>query len=157
MAAKTLNVIVGQLTTETMNKMVVQMAQMVAPIKTTARGGCHGSLPPVLNDADYSSITKGNITSTKPVTQQTSSIKASRQHQPCLKYSPSKKNPKSFKRNLTNRRQSPTLASNVSSTASKNSTSKNSTKSTLGTPTTSSKCTAPSLNQLVHGHDLGMH
>jgi hypothetical protein len=36
MAAKPLDIIVGQPTTETMNKMVEQIAQMVAPIKTTA-------------------------------------------------------------------------------------------------------------------------
>jgi hypothetical protein len=41
MVAKPLDVVVGQLTTETMNKMVEQMAQMVAPVKTTAWGGCH--------------------------------------------------------------------------------------------------------------------
>ncbi len=69
MAAKPLNVIIGQPTTETMNKMVEQMAQMVAPVKTTAWGGRHGSLTLVLNNADYSSITKARITSTMPVTQ----------------------------------------------------------------------------------------
>jgi hypothetical protein len=69
MAAKPLDIIVGQPTTETMNKMVEQMAQMVAPVKTTAWGGCHGSLALVLNDADYSSITKAKITSTTPVNQ----------------------------------------------------------------------------------------
>ncbi len=69
MAAKPLDVIIGQLTTETMNKMVEQMAQMVAPIKTTAWGGCHGSLVLVLNNADNSSITKARATSTMPVTQ----------------------------------------------------------------------------------------
>jgi hypothetical protein len=69
MAAKPLDVIVGQPTTETMNKMVEQMAQMVAPVKITAWGGCHGSLALVLDDTDYSSITKARITSTKPVTQ----------------------------------------------------------------------------------------
>jgi hypothetical protein len=69
MVAKPLNVIIGQPTTETMNKMVEQMAQMVAPIKTTAWGGCHGSLTHVLNDADYSSIIKVHVTSTTPVTQ----------------------------------------------------------------------------------------
>jgi hypothetical protein len=36
MAAKPLDIIVGQPTTDTMNKMVEQMAQMVAPVKTTA-------------------------------------------------------------------------------------------------------------------------
>jgi hypothetical protein len=69
MVAKPLNVIVGQLTTETMNKMVEQMAQMVAPVKTTVWGGCHGSLALVLDNTDYSSITKARIASTKPVTQ----------------------------------------------------------------------------------------
>ncbi len=69
MAAKPLNVIVRQPTTETMNKMVEQMAQMVTPVKTTAWEGCHGSLALVLDDTDYSSITKVHITSTKPVTQ----------------------------------------------------------------------------------------
>ncbi len=45
------------------------MAQMVAPVKTTAWGGRHGSLALVLDNTDYSSITKARITSTKPVTQ----------------------------------------------------------------------------------------
>ena len=45
------------------------MAQMVAPVKTTAWRGRHGSLAPVLDDAEYSSITKAKITSTKPVNQ----------------------------------------------------------------------------------------
>ena len=45
------------------------MAQMVAPVKTTAWRGRRGSLAPVLNDADYSSITKAKITFTKPVNQ----------------------------------------------------------------------------------------
>ena len=70
MAAKPLNVIIGQPTTETMNRMIEQMAQMVAPIKTTAWGGCHGSLALVLDNADYSNITKARTTSTTPVTQQ---------------------------------------------------------------------------------------
>ena len=69
MAAKLLDIIVGQRTTETMNKIVEQMAQMVAPVKTTAWGGCHGSLTLVLDDADYLSITKAKIASTKPVNQ----------------------------------------------------------------------------------------
>jgi hypothetical protein len=70
MAAKPLDVIVGQPTKETMNKMVEQMAQMVAFVKTTAWGGRHGSLALVLDDADYlSMITKAKITSTTPVNQ----------------------------------------------------------------------------------------
>ncbi len=42
---------------------------MVAPIKTTAWGGRHGSLALVLDNTDYSSITKVRITSTELVTQ----------------------------------------------------------------------------------------
>ena len=45
------------------------MAQMVAPVKTTAWGRCHGSLALVLNDVDYLSINKAKITSIKPVNQ----------------------------------------------------------------------------------------
>jgi len=41
MAAKPLDVIVGQPTTETMNKMEEQMTQMVALVKTSAWGGRH--------------------------------------------------------------------------------------------------------------------
>jgi hypothetical protein len=71
MAAKPLDIIDRQPNTETMNKMVEQIAQMVALVKTTAWGGRHGSLALVLNDADYLSITKGTITSTTPVKQPT--------------------------------------------------------------------------------------
>ena len=42
---------------------------MVAPVKTTAWGRCHGSLALVLNDVDYLSINKAKITSIKPVNQ----------------------------------------------------------------------------------------
>jgi hypothetical protein len=69
MAAKPLDIIIGQPTTETMNKIVEQMAQMVAPVKTTTWGSHHGSLMLVLDDADYSNITKARTTSTTPVLQ----------------------------------------------------------------------------------------
>jgi hypothetical protein len=69
MAAKPLDLIIGQPTTETMNKMVEQMTQIVAPVKTTAWEGCHGSLMLVLDKADYSNITKVRTTSTVPITQ----------------------------------------------------------------------------------------
>ncbi len=49
MSAKPLDVIVGQPTTKSMNKMMEQMAQMVAPVKTTAWGSQHGSLALVLD------------------------------------------------------------------------------------------------------------
>jgi hypothetical protein len=69
MEAKPLDIIIGQPSTETMNKMVDQMTQMVTPIKTTTWEGCHGSLTLVLNNAEYSSINKVRVTSTMPVTQ----------------------------------------------------------------------------------------
>jgi hypothetical protein len=69
MLAKPLDVIVGQPTTESMNKMTEQMAQMVAPIKTTAWGGRHGSLALVLDNTDYKSITKLTTQTTALVTQ----------------------------------------------------------------------------------------
>ena len=53
MLAKPLDIIVGQPTTKSMDRMTEQMAQMVAPVKTTAWGGLHGSLALVLDDADY--------------------------------------------------------------------------------------------------------
>ncbi len=62
MSAKPLNVIVGQPTTESMDRMMEQMAQMVPPVKTTAWGGLHGSLALVLDDADYATITKNIVT-----------------------------------------------------------------------------------------------
>ena len=61
MSTKPLDVIVGQPTTKTMNRMTEQMAQMVAPVKTTAWGGLHGSLALVLDDADYALITNNVI------------------------------------------------------------------------------------------------
>jgi pectate lyase len=64
MAAKPLDVIVGQPTTATMDKMTEQMAQMVAPVKTTTWGGLHGSLALVLDNADYKIITKAVVKST---------------------------------------------------------------------------------------------
>jgi hypothetical protein len=64
MAAKPLDVIVGQPTMASMDKMTEQTAQMVAPVKTTAWGGLHGSLALVLDDADYEIITKAVVKST---------------------------------------------------------------------------------------------
>ena len=115
MVVKPLDDIIGQSTTETMNKMVEQMIQMVAPVKTTAWGGCHRSLTLVLDDADYSSITKVKITSTMPVTQPGAINKV------ITDTSTYRKKPRNSKRNMTFRRQPPTLASNVLSTASRRS------------------------------------
>jgi hypothetical protein len=41
--AKLLKVFLGQPTTKSMDRMMEQMAQMVAPVKTTTLGGLHGS------------------------------------------------------------------------------------------------------------------
>ena len=69
MSAKPLDIIVGQPTTESMDRMTEQMAQMVAPVKTTAWGGLHGSLALILEDADYEIVTRGVITATNRVNQ----------------------------------------------------------------------------------------
>ncbi len=69
MSAKPLGVILGQPTTKSMNKITEQMAQMVAPIKTTAWGGRHGLLALVLDNRDYKSITKLTMQTTALVTQ----------------------------------------------------------------------------------------
>jgi hypothetical protein len=69
MSAKPFDVIVGQPTTESINKMMEQMAQMVAPIKMTAWGSQHGSLALVLDNMDYKSITKSTTQTTALVTQ----------------------------------------------------------------------------------------
>jgi hypothetical protein len=58
MSTKPLDVIVRQPTTKTMNWMTEQMAQMVAPVKTTPWGGLHGLLALVLDDIEYALITK---------------------------------------------------------------------------------------------------
>ena len=71
MSAKPLDVIVGQPTTESMNKMTEQMAQMVAPVKSTAWGDLHGSLALILNDADYAMVTKNIVTLLAPLNKPT--------------------------------------------------------------------------------------
>jgi uncharacterized membrane protein YgcG len=69
MSAKPLNVIVGQPTTKSMDRMAEQMAQMVAPVKSTAWGGLHGSLALVLNDADYATVTKNIVILAAPLSK----------------------------------------------------------------------------------------
>jgi hypothetical protein len=69
MAAKPLNTIVGQPMTKSMDRMMEQMAQMVAPVKTTAWGGLHGSLALVLNDVNYATGTRRAVTSTTHLVQ----------------------------------------------------------------------------------------
>jgi hypothetical protein len=62
MSAKSLDIFVGQPTTKSMDRMTEQMAQMVAPVKTTTWGSLHGSLALVLNDVDYATVTKSIVT-----------------------------------------------------------------------------------------------
>jgi hypothetical protein len=61
MSAKPLNVIISQPTTNSMDRMMEQMAQIVAPVKTTAWVGLHGSLALILVDADYATVTKNIV------------------------------------------------------------------------------------------------
>ncbi len=58
MAAKPLDTIVGQPMAKSMDWMTKQMAQMVAPIKTTAWGRLHGWLALVLDDVNYATVTR---------------------------------------------------------------------------------------------------
>jgi hypothetical protein len=67
MLAKPLDVIVGQPTTKSMDRMTEQMAQMVAPVKTPPWGGLHGSLALVLNDVDYATVAKDIFTLLAPL------------------------------------------------------------------------------------------
>jgi hypothetical protein len=69
MAAKPLDTIVGQPTTKSMERMMEKMAQMVAPVKTTAWGRLHGSLALVLNDVDYATVTRRAVTLTTCLVQ----------------------------------------------------------------------------------------
>ncbi len=71
MSAKPLNVIVGQPTTNSMDRMMEQTAQMVAPVKSTVWGGLHGSLALVLDDADYATVTKNIVTLAAPLSKLT--------------------------------------------------------------------------------------
>jgi hypothetical protein len=70
MLAKLLDVIIGQPTTKSMDRTTEQIAQMVAPVKTTAWGG-HGSLALVLNDMDYATVTKNIVTLVAPLSKPT--------------------------------------------------------------------------------------
>jgi hypothetical protein len=48
--------------TKSMDRMTEQIAQMVAPVKSTAWGRLHGSLALVLDDIEYATITRRAIT-----------------------------------------------------------------------------------------------
>jgi hypothetical protein len=69
MAAKPLDTIIGQPTAKSMDWMAEQMAQMVAPVKTTAWGRLYGSLALVLDDVNYATVTRRAITLTACLVQ----------------------------------------------------------------------------------------
>ncbi len=71
MLAKPLDAIVGQPTTESMDRMMEQKAQIVTPVTTTAWGGLHGSLALVLDDTDFSRVTKNIVTLAAPLSKPT--------------------------------------------------------------------------------------
>jgi hypothetical protein len=71
MLAKPLNKIFGQPTTKSMDRITEQIAQMVAPVKTTTWGGLHGYLALVLDDADYAMVTKNIVTLAAPLSELT--------------------------------------------------------------------------------------
>ncbi len=71
MSAKPLDIIVGQPTTKSMDRMTEQIAQMVAAVKTTTWGGLHGSLALILDDADYATVTKNIVTLAAPLSKLT--------------------------------------------------------------------------------------
>jgi hypothetical protein len=54
-----------------MDRMLEQIDQMAALVKTTAWGGLHGSLALVLKDADYATLTKNIVTSEAPFSKPT--------------------------------------------------------------------------------------
>jgi hypothetical protein len=61
MSEKPLDVIVGQPTTDAMHSMTVQLAEIVAPIKTTAWGDLYGSPALILDNPDYATVTKNTL------------------------------------------------------------------------------------------------
>jgi hypothetical protein len=71
MLAKPLDVIVSQPTTDSMDRMMEQIAQMVPLVKTTTWGDLHGSLAFVLNNKDYATVTKNIVTLLAPLTKPT--------------------------------------------------------------------------------------
>jgi hypothetical protein len=71
MSANLLNVIVVQPTTDSMDRMMEQMAQMVAPFKTATWGGLPESLALVLDDTDYGTIIKIIVTLLAPLNKPT--------------------------------------------------------------------------------------
>jgi hypothetical protein len=135
MVAKPLDTIVGQPTTKSMDRMTEQMAQMVAPLKTTAWGGLHGSLALVLDDIDYATVTSRAITLTNRLVQPPAVNPAIEDDTPQRKLLCLQAYTKNLQKHLTFKRLSPTLVYNASLTALRCSTLRSSMKTTLAMPT----------------------
>jgi hypothetical protein len=70
MVAKLLDTIVGQPMTKSIDWMMEQMVQMVAPVNTTAWGGLHGLSALVLGNINYATVTCQAVTLTDRLVQQ---------------------------------------------------------------------------------------
>jgi hypothetical protein len=140
MLAKPLDVIVGQPTTDSMDRMIEQMAQMVASVKTTAWGGLHGSLALVLDEADYATVTKNIFTLSAPLTKPTTINPKINELSNPYEILTLQEEMKTLQKEFSSRRQSLPLEYNTSLTASKKSKLKNSTKTTLVMTIIPSKC-----------------
>jgi hypothetical protein len=101
------------------------MAQKVAPVKTTPQGRHHGSLALVLDDANYSSITKASVTSTKLVTKPDAINKSITATSSPLKILTFQEERKKFQKEFDLHEAVINTGVNASSTASKNSILKN--------------------------------
>ncbi len=108
MAAKLLDTIVGQPTTKSMDRMTEQMAQMVAPVITTAWGGLHGSLASVFNDVSYAIVTSWAITLTARLVQPPAFNPVIKDDTPQCKLLRLQANTKNLQRRLTFKKPSPT-------------------------------------------------
>ena len=108
MAAKPLDTIAGQPTTKSMDRMMEQMALMVAPVKTTAWGGLCGSLALVLDDVSYATVTHQAVTLTDRLVQPPVVNPAIKDNTPQCKLLRLQANTKNLQRRLTFKKPSPT-------------------------------------------------
>jgi hypothetical protein len=123
-----------------MDGMTEQMAQMVAPVKTTTWGGLHGSLALILDDVDSAMVTKNIINFLASLNKLTTINPRINKLSNPYEILTLQEKMKTLQKSSSSKRQSLPLEYSASSAASKNSTSKNSTKTTLVTPIKPSKC-----------------
>jgi hypothetical protein len=140
MLAKLLDIIVSQPTTDSMDRITEQMAQMVAPVKTTVWGGLHGSLALVLDNADNATVTKNIVTLSAPLNKPTTINPRINKLSNLYEILTLQEEMKLSRKSSNSKRQSLPMEFSASLTALKNSLSKNSTKATLVTSIKPSKC-----------------